>query len=331
MQDAPSLLAPIPDAAEPLCLTDPRAVWRRLRRGGHPVESSYLTALDALHALPSDYPGHSDIASWLLAEERAARQAEEEGQPPLPLGGRILESTDIARLPPRPQLVRSVLRQGEVALMVGATKSRKTWLAIDLALSVAGGRLWLGRECAPAPALFVDAECPREVLGERLRILERDRSPRAAERLSWVARRGSCPTSVLDACCDLRQDIAESDAHLCVIDTMSAYFPVKDENDNAEATSLLSRITDVAEEMQCAIVLVHHTPKASGGKRSVVDAGAGAGAYARRVDTVIAIREEEDEAKEVHMYLDVRSRSCEALPRMRLGWVGMRAHVEQVG
>ena len=72
----------------------------------------------------------------------------------------------------------------------------------------------------------------------------------------------------------------------------------------------MSRLVKVAEDYSCALCIVHHTPKQSGTKRTVVDAAAGAGAYSRRADSIIAVRQEDGEN-----YVDIRCRSFAQIER----------------
>ena len=222
-----------------------------------------------------------------------------------------LEDSDaLESVEPRPILVNSVLRQGEVGLLIGAAKANKTWMAIDLALSICEGGNWMGaHECAAADVLYIDAESTREMLAERMKIVKVMRQ-RGLGKMSIMSMRGDSPPTLSEAIERIAQGIAQSNAQLCIIDTLSAYFPIADENDNAEATQIMSAVVRVAEEMQCAILIIHHTPKMTGTTRSVVDAAAGAGAFARRADSIIAVRQDEGEN-----IVDIRTRSFREIDR----------------
>ncbi|CAB4186161.1 AAA domain containing protein [uncultured Caudovirales phage] len=212
---------------------------------------------------------------------------------------------------PRDVLVEGVLRVNEVALLIGAAKANKTWVGIDLALAITeGGRFMGALNCPMAgDVLYLDAESSREMLAERFR-LSRLNSPKEIGKLSILCQRGKSPETVTDALDIIAQGISQSQASLCIIDTLSAYFPIANENDNAEATHIMSCLVKVAEDYSCALCIVHHTPKQSGTKRTVVDAAAGAGAYSRRADSIIAVRQEDGEN-----YVDIRCRSFAEIER----------------
>lgn len=327
------------DAQGTVRLDDIMAVWRR----SHRASGCAATALDAVYALVRSCPTRTEdeaIARAVAIDEIArlahdAQLAEHAGTAS-PAARQLPSLADIMPLAPRPMLVDGVLRQGEVALMVGATKSRKSWLAIDLCLAVAGGRTWLScLACAQAPTVYIDAECPAAVVAERVRILEDDRDGRARRGVAYSSRRARPPRTIAEAQGYLADDISVGKAHLAVIDTLSAFMPIADENDNAEATRCMGALVEVADQYQCAILVVHHTPKQAV-RRSVVDAGAGAGAYARRVDTCLVVREEEPEPPAKgepepgptgRHVLEVRSRSCAPKDAITLAWQGQRAFI----
>ena len=54
--------------------------------------------------------------------------------------------------PPINWVVPGVLPEG-LTILAGKPKLGKSWLALDMALAVAGGGSVLGRECAPGAAL----------------------------------------------------------------------------------------------------------------------------------------------------------------------------------
>jgi RecA-family ATPase len=78
----------------------------------------------------------------------------------------------------------------------------------------------------------------------------------------------------------------------------------------------MGQILRVADESQCAIVLIHHTAKGGGEQRSVVDAASGASAYARRADAVITLRDD----PQGEMMMDIRSRSFPPVDRHCITW-----------
>ena len=283
-----------------------QAIFRRVRRasGLGDAERAARAAIDLIREVDRS-------AAYLAYVAYEAEIRELERVSPSTFALLSLEDLEtLESVQPRAVLVDNVLRVNEVALLIGAAKANKTWIGIDLAMAVTeGGRFMGALQCAAGDVLYLDAESSREMLAERLRLC-RLNSPRAVGKLSVLCQRGKSP-STLDAAIDtIAQGISQANAELCIIDTLSAYFPIINENDNAEATHIMSRLVALGEDYACAICIIHHTPKMGGTLRTVADSSAGAGAYARRADSIIAVRQEEGEH-----YVDIRCRSFAEIER----------------
>lgn len=261
---------------------------------------------EALKAMPDDDPDLYLEYSYFQSNNR-----EQEKILPTIYKRVILDNLEtFEAVGEREIIINNVIRDAEVGLVVGAAKAGKTWIGLDLALSIVEGSFFLGAlECSPSNVLYLDAESTREMLADRMRICRINR-PQHQGKLSFLCNRGNTPSTLGQATEILRQSISQSDARLCIIDTLTAFFPMENENDNAEATAIMSQIVNIAEDYGCAIMIIHHTPKQSGTQRTVVDAAAGAGAFARRADTVLAVRQEEKEN-----YVDLRTRSFKPIDR----------------
>lgn len=217
---------------------------------------------------------------------------------------RLYTPEELMCMPQAPMIIDGVLRSGEVGLFIGATKTRKTWCMLDLALSMARGSPWMGGISTSAGnVLLVDAESSLPSLGERIRLLSIDRGGVDTHQIRILPARGAGGGA--DIMPQIAAGIGKISAGLCIIDTLSATLPAQDENDNAEATRIMGDVVALADETGCAIMLVHHTAKGGGAGRSVVDSGAGASAYARRADAIISVRDEDG-----HTMCDILSRSC---------------------
>lgn len=294
--------------------SDPSAIFRRVFRARGLCDAMRVARL-ALDLIREDereaaYLLYIQLESDAIALDKLNRIASPEGIGTT-FNQLLLDDLNaLEDVQPRPALINGVLRQAEVGLMVGAAKANKTWLGIDLAHSISEGGRWMGcLPCAKGNVLYVDAESSREMIAERMRLTRIDRA-RSESKISILPMRGKLPQNTHHALEIICQGIAQSDCQLCIIDTLTAYFPIENENDNAEATRLMSQIVLVAEQMQCAILMIHHTPKMTGLQRTVVDAGAGAGAYSRRADSIVTIRQDEGEN-----FVDIRARSFAELSR----------------
>lgn len=152
-----------------------------------------------------------------------------------------------------------------VGLIGGAPKSCKSWLALEMALSVASGQPCLGRfeamETGPV-LLFAAEDSPRQVRA----------------RLEGLARARGVDFSSLDVHLimepQLRLDIAEDQSRLLaamevrrprllILDPFVRLHRI-DENSAADVSALLADLRAWQRRLGIAIVLVHHTRKSNG-------------------------------------------------------------------
>lgn len=196
----------------------------------------------------------------------------------------------------REPIVEGLLRRGEVANLNAAPKVGKSWLAHDLALSIATGGEFLGQATRRGRVRLVDLELHKETLAYRLQ------SVAAAKCLRHEDYRGFL------GCCAARGEgldlhrlasrlrNTEDDAFdLLIIDAWYRLIPEGvSENDNGAITNLYNVLDRLAARLDCGIVVIHHTTKGLQSDKSVTDVGAGASAMARAADSHIVIREHEE-------------------------------------
>ena len=220
----------------------------------------------------------------------------------------------------RPAVIDGLLRVGETANVIAAPKQGKSWLTLDLVLSVATGRKWLGTfDVNAGPVLLIDNELHPETLAKRLPAVAEARGiPLAdiAERVHVIALRGRL-RDLLALEHDLRS-IPVGTFKLVVLDAFYRFAPEgTDENDNAGMARLYNAVDRIAERLGCAVVLIHHARKGNQSGRGVTDVGAGAGAQSRAVDAHIVLRPHDDDGAVV---LDAAVRSWPPVTPVGLRW-----------
>src|SRR5437016_4311549 len=69
----------------------------------------------------------------------------------------------------RPTVIAPLLRRTEIANIIASPKIGKTYLALDMAMSVAAGKPWLGQfQTRLGRFLYVDCELHKETLAHRI-------------------------------------------------------------------------------------------------------------------------------------------------------------------
>ena len=234
---------------------------------------------------------------------RRARAAELE-----PQGWEVLDFVDLrdGDNPKRgEEIIEGLLRDGEVGFIGSVSKAGKSWLVGYLVWCVITGHPWFGKNVKKGKVLLIDNELkPREIDWRHTQIvrgLSRENATQIwAERdqLKVICRRGKS--------CDI-QNLAHfigtldlTDYSLIVIDAIYKTIPDgRSENDNEAMGKLMNILQGIAEDKGVAIMCVHHATKGDQSQKSTLDILAGAGSFGRSLDTMIALRDHEQEGLNV--------------------------------
>jgi hypothetical protein len=159
-------------------------------------------------------------------------------------------------------LVEGLWGASSVGVIGGAPKCSKTWLGLDLALSVATGTACLGRYAVPepGPVLVYLAEDALPVVRQRVEGMARHRGL-ALDRVDLYVI--TAPTLRLDRDRHRRQ-LQETAKRLCprllLLDPLVRLHGI-DENSASEVAELLAYIRTLQRQLDLSVILVHHTRK----------------------------------------------------------------------
>jgi hypothetical protein len=171
---------------------------------------------------------------------------------------------------PRRWLVEHLWGASAVGVIGGAPKCSKTWLGLDLALSVATGTAGLGRYAVaePGPVLVYLAEDALPVVRERVAGMARQRGLELARVELHVI---TAPTLRLDRELDRGQLLEAAQRlrpRLLLLDPLVRLHGL-DENNASEVAGLLAYLRQLQRQLDLSVMLVHHTRKnATGGVAS---------------------------------------------------------------
>lgn len=193
-------------------------------------------------------------------------------------------------------VVDGFLREGETANLIAPAKMGKSFLAGNLAWSVATGKPWLSHEVKQGKVLIIDNELHPQTLSERLGRIAMEMGIDLEEYADWVDVVSLRGQSVDIHNLDHRlNEIKPGTYTLCVVDALYRTLPRgTSENDNAAMMGIYNQLDSYADQWGAAIVVIHHASKGAQGDKAVVDVGAGAGSIARAADSHIIIRHHED-------------------------------------
>jgi hypothetical protein len=167
---------------------------------------------------------------------------------------------------PRRWLVDQLWGDSSVGLIGGAPKCSKTWLGLDLALSVATGTPCLGKYAVSrsGPTLIYLAEDALLVLRERVAGMARHRGLDLADVEMHVI---TAPTLRLDRDphrTRLLETAKRLRPRLVLLDPLVRLHGI-DENNAGEVAGLLAYFRLLQRELDLSVILVHHTRKNAAG------------------------------------------------------------------
>jgi hypothetical protein len=209
----------------------------------------------------------------------------------------------------RREIISGLLRVGEVMTVIASPKLGKSWLVLLLAWCVATGRNWLGFAAIQGRVLIIDNELHPETISARLWKVSRAMGIEiedADERIDLLSLRGNlCDIDALST--TLTGMIEPGKYKLIILDALYRMLPAGiSENDNAGMTQVFNTLDRISSNLECGVVVVHHTSKGDQGGKSITDTGAGAGSVARAADTHLIIRPHVDAE---HVVLEAVTRS----------------------
>lgn len=155
-------------------------------------------------------------------------------------------------------------------------------------ISARGGGEHLGDAVAARRTLYVDLESPEDVVYDRLRAFG---LTGALETFRYLWRPAGFDLLDPAGADRLRATIVDHKAGTVWIDSLRRAAPGLDENDSRQVSLLFSRLRELAAELQCTIITVHHPRKPVGdAKIEALYAARGSGDLTGSVDSYIFYR-----------------------------------------
>lgn len=164
--------------------------------------------------------------------------------------------------PRREWLVEDLLHKGAVSVLYGATGTGKTFVAMDLAMSVATGTPFMGRNVSKGNVFYVISE-GRGTFSDRAHAWLKSRGlSRADLRGRFCVWPGTFKLGRGDDQGRLRESIREmlpdGEVNLIALDTLAMNF-VGDENSNGDMTKFFEDLGELSVEFGAGVMAVHHT------------------------------------------------------------------------
>jgi hypothetical protein len=231
-------------------------------------------------------------------------------------------------------LVEQLWGESSVGVIGGAPKCSKTWLGLDMALSVATGTACLGKYAVPqaGPVLVYLAEDALPVVRERVAGMARHRGLDLAEVEIHVI---TAPTLRLDRDphrTRLLETARRLRPRLLLLDPLVRLHAI-DENNAGEVAGLLAYFRALQRQLDLSVVLVHHTRKNAAGGAAAGQGLRGSSDLHAFGDSNLYLRRGRPLAGRERLVLSSEHRAAPASPPVYLALVATSAetaHLEVV-
>ena len=186
-----------------------------------------------------------------------------------------------------PPLIAGVLRQGHKLLLAGPSKAGKSFALLELCVSIAEGRPWMGFGCAQGRVLYVNLELDRASCLNRLRDVYAALgvAPAGAGKIDvWNLRGSAVPMDRLAPKLIRR---AQKKGYIAVIIDPIYKVITGDENSADQMAKFCNQFDLICSRLGCAVIYCHHHSKGAQGGKNAMDRASGSGVFARDPDALL--------------------------------------------
>lgn len=195
-------------------------------------------------------------------------------------------------LPPKaPEVIKGVLRKGHKMLIVGASKTGKSFLLMELCLAIASGEKWMGWECSKGRVLYVNLEVDRNSCSHRFRdaYLAMGIPKETFKSLDIWNLRGQ--TENMEKLVPKLVRRAKKHEYKAIIIDPIYKVLTGDENSAEQMAKFCNQFDKIAFETGAAVIYVHHHSKGAQGGKRAMDRASGSGVFGRDPDALIDLIE----------------------------------------
>jgi len=252
---------------------------------------------DSSHKSKFDEGGRVDCDQADQAEEKAKQKSERESDGTEQGAGEkrtlppSLSFNDFNQkeIPEPKTLINGILTVGAKMSINGPSKAGKSFLLVDLAVSVANGVEWLGKRVAPGKVFYVNFELRKHYFRERLRkILATKGVKQHQPNLRVWNLRGYYPT-VTDFAEALLAEIGTEQYDIIIIDPFYKLLLGARENDPGDMAKVLAVFEEIAEKSGASLIYAGHFSKGDQTKKEAQDRISGSGVLARDPDVIFTM------------------------------------------
>lgn len=202
---------------------------------------------------------------------------------------KIYRYADVMRnIPPLADpLIDGILRKGHKMVISGGSKAGKSFLLIQLCISLSEGIPWLNYKCRKSKVLYVNLELDEASCYHRIadvyQALEMEPS-HADDLLIWSLRGYNVKLTQIIP--ELVERLKNEKPDVVVLDPIYKIME-GDENSAKDMSNFLSEMDVLGRELNASVIYCQHHSKGSQSGKKAMDRMSGSGVFARDADAVI--------------------------------------------
>jgi RecA-family ATPase len=190
-------------------------------------------------------------------------------------------------------LIDGLLHVESKMIIAAQSKLGKTWLAMDLGLSLIEGNIWMGFDTCQSRLLYLNMEMSEAWFDIRLYELQQARGMKTIPKdaLNVLHLRGAKASKVLkDNLGPLIQRCKEEGPFdVIVIDPLYKLFGKRKENAAEDVADLFAEVDELIDTSKSSVIMVHHFAKGDAWMKEMGDRASGSGVFYRDPDVFMTL------------------------------------------
>ncbi|MGP1505155.1 MAG: AAA family ATPase [Eggerthia catenaformis] len=184
-------------------------------------------------------------------------------------------------------IIDGILRQGHKMLIVGPSKSGKSFSLIELCIAIAEGKTWMGRNCQKGKVMYVNLELDRASCIKRFIDVYTalNIAPNHLRDITIWNLRGMAPA--LDKLVPKLIRRSEKMGYIAIIVDPIYKIITGDENSASEMAKFCNQFDKIATALNASVIYAHHHSKGQQSGKKSMDRASGSGVFARDPDALL--------------------------------------------
>ncbi len=199
-----------------------------------------------------------------------------------------------------PEIISGILHKGCKLILSAPSKARKSFLMLDLALSIAGGAQWLGFQTLATPTLFIDFEFKTPMFAKRRKAIfdakyvKNNDEKNVADIPFYELLLRGYDVNLKRLEKHITEFVKKMGIGFIVFDPI---YKIEDfdENKAQDVSALLKWFEILCSKLNVAIAFSHHYAKGNSSAKESIDRASGSGVWARDPDALLMLTNHEEE------------------------------------